>query len=113
MLVWDALHAEAFPRESGAGLRLFDFASGMDTEDGVHWPGSGRWSDVLDIVSGFGPGPERSLPGSRGIIKFPDVLRTIETESGNLWSESGAVFIWSVFGDMAFGIMVCLCLLIT
>ena len=98
--------AEVFPRQSGAGLHLFDFASGMDTGDGMHWPGS----DVSDIVSDFGPGPERSFPGSGGIMKFPDVLGMIETEPGNLSSESGVVFIWSEFGDMAPGIMACPCL---
>ena len=40
--------AEAFPQESGAGLRLFDFTSRMDTGDGMHWPGSACWSYVLD-----------------------------------------------------------------
>ena len=70
---------EAFPWESGARLCLLDFTSGMDTGDGVHWPGS----NMLDIVSSFGPAPERSFPGSGGIMKFPDVLGTMDTEPGN------------------------------
>ena len=45
----------------------------------MHWPGSARWSDM---AIDFGPDPKRSFPGSGGIMKFPDLLGTIETEPG-------------------------------
>ena len=49
---------EALSQESGARLHVLDCASGMDTGDGVHWPKSACRSDMLDIVSNFGPGPK-------------------------------------------------------
>ena len=38
------------------------------------------------------------------------MLGMIETEPGNISPESGEVFIWPEFGDMAAGIMACPCL---
>ena len=47
--------------EPGARLRVLDFASGKDTGDGVHWPESACWSDMLGIASNFGPGRKGSF----------------------------------------------------
>ena len=130
LLMGDSLDAiedgpEALNQESGARLRVLDFSSGMDTGDGVYWPESACWSDMLDIVSSFGLGPERPFLGSGGIMKFPDVLGTIATEPGNLSLGSGAMLIWPdfasdfgtgpwriwpEFGDMGPGVIACPCL---
>ena len=58
--------------------------------DGVHWPGS----DVLNICSSSGPDPERSFPGSEGIMKFPEVPDTMDTRPGNVSPEAGVESIW-------------------
>ena len=71
---------EELPCESGDRLRQLDFTDGMDTGDGVHWAGS----EVLNIFSNFGPSPERSFPGSGGIMKFPEVADTMDTGPGNV-----------------------------
>ena len=100
---WDAIgdEHEALPCKSGARLRQLDFTGGMDTGDGVHWPAS----EVLNIVSNFGPGQERSFPGLGEIMKFPDVLDTMDTGPGNVLPEAGVESIWPEFGDMAPGTM--------
>ena len=104
---WDAIvdEHEELPCESGARLHQLNFTGGMDAGDGVHW------SDVLNIVSNFGPGPERSFPGSGGIMKFPDVLDTMDTGPGNVSLEAGVESIWPEFGGMAPGNMAGLWLL--
>ena len=90
---------EALSQEPGARLSILDFASGMDTGDGVDWLESTCWSDMLDIVSNFGLGPERPFPSSGGIMKFPDVLGTIANEPGILSPGSDAMFIWPNFAS--------------
>ena len=94
---WDAIEDEheELPCESGVRLRQLDFTGGMDTGDGVHWPGS----YMLNIFSNFGPDPERSFPVSGGIMKFPEVSDTMDT--GNVSPEAGVESIWPEFGDMA------------
>ena len=83
---WNAIENEheELPGESGDRLRQLDFTGGMDTENGVYWPGS----DVLNILRySLWSGPE--FPDSGGIMKFPGVSDINDTGPGSVSPKAG------------------------
>ena len=47
-------------------------------------------SDVLNVFSHSSPDPEKSFPGSGGIMKFPEVSDMMDTGPGNASPEAGS-----------------------